>query len=56
MIRHYVRLLSLPILLAALGGFSLGPMGHAAGVGSPVAALHSDEAPIVTIDEAACAA
>jgi para-nitrobenzyl esterase len=50
MIRHYVRLLSLAILLAALVGFSLGAMGHAAGVGSPVAALHSDEAPIVTID------
>src|SRR5262249_44939078 len=41
---------SLAILLAALPGFNLGAAWHAAGVRSPVAALHYDEAPIATID------
>src|SRR4029077_20972462 len=48
--RNYSGVLSLTVLLAALPGFHLGAAGQTAGVGSPVAAWHSDQAPIVTID------
>ena len=48
--RNYSRVLSLAALLAALPGFNLRAAGQAAGLGSAVAAWHSDQAPIVTID------
>jgi hypothetical protein len=49
--RTYSRLLSLAVLLAALPGFNLGAAGHTAvGGGIAVAASHSGQAPIVTID------
>ena len=45
--RNYSRVLSLAALLAAVPGFNLGAAGQAAGLGSAVAAWHSDQAPIV---------
>jgi hypothetical protein len=49
--RDYSRLLSLAVFVAALPGFSLGAAGHTPVAGGiAVAASHSGQAPIVTID------
>jgi para-nitrobenzyl esterase len=49
--RHYLRVLSLAALLAALPGFKLGAAGQSPLAGGiAVGASHSGQAPIVTID------